>query len=87
MSRLKTYSSLDSRLSPGGSKKWTNSMNSGGLKAWMCTLGQADFICDKRFSYHSRGSSGFIPPCMRICVPPMASSSRVFPMISSAERV
>ncbi len=34
-------------------------------------------------SYHSIGSRSFIPPCIRICVPSMATSSRIFSPIFS----
>jgi hypothetical protein len=40
--------------------------------------GSAAFISPSRSRYQSSGSSGFIPPCIRICVPPIARSSATF---------
>ena len=41
-----------------------------------------------RSSYHSIGSRSFMPPCMRICVPSIATSSRIFsPIFVEAQRV
>ena len=56
---------------------------SGGEKAWMCRLGQVARIQRSRSSYHSRGRSGWCPPCSRIWVPPKRRVSSIFRAISS----
>ena len=70
--RVITQRSLASRFAPGGSKKFTNSMNSGGENPCTCTSGNRSFNPRSNSRYQSSGSSGFIPPCIRICVPPIA---------------
>ena len=64
-------------------KNRSNSTNSGGLNAWMWTVGKFVLMYRSRSSYHSIGSRSFMPPCMRICVPPIATSSRIFSPICS----
>jgi len=62
-------------------------MNSGGLKAWMWMCGKRALIPASRSRYQSSGRSGFMPPCIRIWVPPIAESSAIFSRICSASSV
>ena len=64
-------------------KNRSNSTNSGGLNAWMWTVGKFVLMYRSRSSYHSIGRRSFMPPCMRICVPLIATSSRIFSPICS----
>ena len=77
-SRTITHRIFCSSVDPGGSKKFTNSISSGGLNACTCTCGNRALIDDSRSRYQSSGRSGFIPPCIRICVPPISTSSAIF---------
>ncbi len=87
LSRTITHRIFASSESPGGSKKFTNSIISGGLNAWMCTPGNFALIDRSSPVYHSIGSAGFIPPCIRICVPPIATSSAILSWIASCDSV
>ena len=73
-----TKRSFASSVSPGGLKKRTNSMNSGGLNACACTCGKRCLMAPSSSSYQPSGRSGCMPPCIRICVPPMSTSSWIF---------
>ncbi len=82
-----TPRSLSASVAPGGSKKSMNSMNSGGLNAWTWTCGNRSVIEDRSSTYQSSGSSGFMPPCMRIWVPPISTSSLTLVRSVSYSRV
>jgi len=73
-----TPRSFVSSESPGGSKKCTNSTSSGGLKAWTCSAGNRSLIASSSSRYQASGRSGFMPPCMRICVPPISTTCWIF---------
>ena len=84
---VRTQRTCASSVPPGVSKKLTNSITSGGLNAWTCTCGNVSRSNVSSSMYHSSGSSGFIPPCIKIWVPPMSTISCTFWSRASYSRV